>query len=601
MSIKAPTILALLAAASLASPAGAQTARREARSPLVVDRVDAAAGPLLVVEGPRQGQTVAGVVAVSGWVLSLHGIDNIELFIDDGSTPVNRAVLNGQRTDVLEAFPSYAAGGLGTATGWITSFLARNYFDGPHTLTLAVTESGAAAPALFGPINVVVDNSINQPPFGNIDVPPGGGTVLSAGGSLSILGWALDDSDVDHIDFQVDGVTVASAIGRGGVGNAYFGSTRPDIYAAFPDFPPPRPQSLYSGWVAVIDTTSFVDGMHTLSVTAWDDQGASNTLGTRRFQVENIGAVLGPFGVMDYPLDEATLICGPAVQVIPPGGPCPSPCVPNPGGLVPVSFFPNVIRGWALDVGARQDQGQVSYVELMLDGAILANSRTDCLVTGTYFSNCYGVNRPDVAHLYSGYVNAANAGFQFTFGLSHDPLLDVFDIFKPTPRGVELAGFTLPGKHTLQVRAGDEEETVTELDPISVDITCDVTSSNPDRNSFGDIDSPGAGQWIAGTFPVLGWAFDLDAAVTRVDVAVDGFVLASLTKANGGYGLRRDDVPLNDIRVTTPFVGFAYALDTTKLGDTHHDLTIYVFDSGGHRTLIGRREFVVFNNTPVKQ
>ncbi|MGH9368623.1 MAG: hypothetical protein ACRD3M_13215 [Thermoanaerobaculia bacterium] len=600
MAKRAPRVLALLVGASwcLAGPADAQLLRREAREPLVVDRTSAVPGPILVVDGPRPGQTVFGVVAVSGWVLSESSIDKIELFLDESDIPVNRAVLNQPRPDITAAFPGYAANP-SAAAGWITSFLARNLTDGAHEVTLAVTESGVPTPTLFGPIEVIVDNAINQAPFGHLDVPVGGATV-GANGSFPVIGWALDDSDINHIDFLVDGQVWATAIGRGGAGDAIYGGTRPDVYAAFPDFPGPQPKSLYSGFLANLDTTRLLNGLHVVSVRATDDQGSAADLGSAVVQVMNNGSLLGPFGVLEHPLDEATLICGPAVTVIPPGGPCPSPCFPTGGGgAVPVSFFPNVVKGWALDVGARLDLGQVSWVELMLDGVILSNTRTDCTVSGSAFANCYGLSRPDIAHLYQGYVNSANSGFQFNFGLSRDPTVGLFDIFIPTPQGVALAGFTLPGKHTLSLRVGDEEETVTEFGAMSVNITCDSTSSNPDRASFGDVDSPGPGQGTAGLFPVVGWAFDLDGVVSSVDLVVDGFLIANLNVPSGTYGLRRDDVVAKDIRVTSPFVGFAYALNTTVLGDSEHDLTVYV-NAGGRRTLIGRRKFVVFNNTPIK-
>jgi hypothetical protein len=581
MSKKAPWVLALLAGASwsLAAPSAAQ--------------------PILVVDGPQPGQTVAGVVAVTGFVLSHNSIDKIELFIDDIDVPANRAVLNLSRPDVTAAFPSFA-GSPNSGAGWITSFLARNYPSGPHELRLKVTEGGVGS-TTFGPITVNVDNTINQAPFGNIDLPAAG---AAASGSLAVLGWALDDSDIDHLDFLADGTIWASAIGRGGVGNASFGGTRPDVFAAFPDFPGtsfPDPKSLYSGFVANLDTTQLSDGLHTISVRATDNQGSAREIGSVQIQVMNNGSLLGPFGQLEYPLDEATLICGPAVQVVPPGGPCPSPCLPGGGGggTIPLTFFPNIVRGWALDTGARLDLGQVSYVELMLDGALLANTRSDCTVAGTILDNCYGLNRPDIEQQHQGYVNAANSGFQFAFGIAGDPILGIFDIFTPTPLGAALVGFTVPGKHTLSVRVGDEEETVTEWGAISVNITCDPTSSNPDRASFGNIDAPTT--MASGTTEVLGWAFDLDGGVTSVDVVIDGSTVANLTAAAGTYGLRRDDVVASDVRVTTPFVGFAYGLDTTTLGDSEHDLTIYAWDHAAHRTLIGRRKVVVFNNTSAKQ
>ena len=43
-------------------------------------------------------------------------------------------------------------------------------------------------------------------------------------------------------------------------------------------------------------------------------------------------------------------------------------------------------------------------------------------------------------------------------------------------------------------------------------------------------------------------------------------------------------------------VGWSFALDTTQLANTAHDLNVYASDCLGYRTLIGRRKFVVFND-----
>ena len=51
----------------------------------------------------------------------------------------------------------------------------------------------------------------------------------------------------------------------------------------------------------------------------------------------------------------------------------------------------------------------------------------------------------------------------------------------------------------------------------------------------------------------------------------------------------------------TPFVGFNYLLDTTALPDSEHDLVIYGFDASGRKSEVGRRKFVVLNNTETKQ
>ena len=535
------------------------------------------AQPIGVIDQPTAGQTVSGVVKVSGFVLDFNTIDKIELLVDGNFA--NRADTNLPRADVLEVFPTYA----NSATpnpGWVSSFLASRFPNGPHAVSIRVTESSQAV-TIIGPITVLIDNSINQAPFGFIDIPGPAG-VEGANGSFPVSGWALDNEDVDHIDFLMDGQIVAGAVGRGLPSTAIYGTTRPDVHAAFPDVP----NSLFSGFQANVDTTKLINGVHLLSVRVTDNLGASRVIGTRTVQIINNGANLPPFGQIDFPLDKASLFCTTINVGIP------SPCTPDICGFV----LSNVVAGWALDVGARLDHGQVSYVELLLDGAILANTRTDCVQTATGgLVNCYGINRPDVARSYSGYVNADNAGFNFAFGLitSSTDASGQIAITRQTadPTIFDVVGFTRPGKHTIAVRVGDEEEALTQIGAMSVDVLCDPTGA--DFPAFGYIDTPSDYQFIDGIFTVFGWAFDFN-GVQRIEVDVDGQVVGNAT-----YGLSRPDVPRNDPRVPSVSVGFAFQLDTTRLSDSEHDLVIYVVDSTfgtPRRTEIGRRKFVVNNN-----
>jgi hypothetical protein len=548
---KAPRLLALLASSIclLAAPAAAQ--------------------PIGGIDYPVEGQTVAGIVRVSGFVLDHNAVDLIEIAIDD--VVVNRADMNLPRPDVLEIFPTY----YNSATpnpGFLSSFLARNYGAGPHTISVLAREASTQQLYEVAHVSVVVDPLQNQAPFGYIDIPGPAG-LEGAIGSFPIAGWAVDDVDIDHIDFLVDGRIVAGAVGRGEPSTATYGTTRPDVAAAFPDVP----LALYSGFIANIDTSQFINGIHVISVRATDTDGASRDLGSRRVQIVNNGLNLAPFGRIDFPLDKASLFC----ETI--AGGCPSPC--EPGGILG-----NVVAGWALDVGSALDRGQVSYVELLLDGQIVANTRTDCVQLGAALTNCYGINRPDVARSYSGYVNADNAGFNFSFALvrnSEDPTGNI-GIFLPNAvNELDLVGFTIPGKHTLAIRAGDEEETVSQFGAMSVDILCD---SSGDQPAFGFVDTPSDYQFINGFFEVFGWAYDFQ-GVQRVEVDVDGHVVGAAQ-----YGLLRTDVPAMDSRVPSIHTGFSYFLDTTELSDSAHDLVIYVIDISGDRTEIGRRKFVVNNN-----
>lgn len=548
---KAPRLLALLA------------------SSICLLATGAAAQPIGGIDYPVEGQTVAGIVRVSGFVLDFNSVDLVEVAID--GVVVNRADMGLPRPDVLEIFPTY----YNSATpnpGILSSFLARNYAAGPHTVSILARESITQQITEVAHVSVVVDPLANQAPFGYIDIPGPAG-LEGANGSFPVAGWAVDDIDIDSVDFLVDGRIVAGAVGRGEPSSAVYGTTRPDVAAAFPDVP----LALYSGFIANIDTSQFINGIHVVEVRATDVDGASRSLGSRRVQIVNAGQNLAPFGQIDFPLDKASLFCTTAA------GGCPSPCVPG-------QVRTNVVNGWALDVGSALDRGQVSYVELLLDGQIVANSRTDCMQIGTALTNCYGINRPDVARSYSGYVNADNAGFSFSFALvrdSEDPSGIVQILTINGLNELEVTGSTVPGKHTIAVRAGDEEETVSQIGAMSVDILCDTTGDQP---SIGYVDTPSDYQFINGIFEVFGWAFDFQ-GVLRVEVDIDGHVVG-----NAVYGLLRTDVPANDFRVNSNNTGYSFFLDTTQLSDSAHDLVIYVVDRSGRRSEIGRRKFVVNNN-----
>jgi hypothetical protein len=97
-----------------------------------------------------------------------------------------------------------------------------------------------------------------------------------------------------------------------------------------------------------------------------------------------------------------------------------------------------------------------------------------------------------------------------------------------------------------------------------------------------------------------GWAYDLQ-GVLRVEIALDGPVVARSDNGTATYGVSRPDVPLADPRVPTANVGWTCLLDTTKMGDGLHEVAVYVVDLVGQRTEIGRLRFVVNNNVPTIQ
>ncbi|HVT43578.1 MAG TPA: Ig-like domain-containing protein [Thermoanaerobaculia bacterium] len=504
------------------------------------------------IDSPVDGERLSGVVLVRGWALDEQPISRVDLYIDDQfQFPAN---LNLPRIDVVAAYPNWP--GIQTRQpGFIIGFSTNRFPDGPHTIHFRVTTLDNRTSEL-GRRTVVIDNSINQSPIGWIDIPDTS-SVFDANGSFPVVGWAVDTDGVARIDVLVDGLNMQSAI---------YGDPRPDVGNTFPDLP----AAAFSGFVANVDTTRLLDGVHTLTVRATDRLGFTRNMGSRTVQVFNNTNNLRPFGFLDEPLRDAELFgtCEgleqPVCQI--------SPCTP-----FDIDNHLTPVRGWALDLGTRSDTGRVAYIELLIDG-VRYYSTDDCSFNsdlGAYV-NCYGLTRFDVARYYPNYPDAPRSGFLFT--------LDV---------GVLMASGVRPGLHVMKLRVGDQEQTFSEIPGTAgIPVFFRCAEDRNDFPSFGYIDFPTSMDFVGGTVTFFGWALDQSfGGVRNVEIFVDGNLMGM-----AAYGSVRADV-----REAYPIIsnslhsGWTFTLDTRQLSDAQHRLTVQVVDNAGNRTIIGSRDFVVDN------
>lgn len=506
------------------------------------------------IEKPAPNAVVSGMVLVQGFALSDSDISSIELYVDGEFQ--HEANLNLPRIDIIEAYPTWE-GIHHKNPGFSTGFLASRFSDGPHTISVTVRLSSGEVVEI-GTRVVQVDNTINQPPFGTVDIP-GTGRVYDASGSFPIVGWASDTDGVDRIDIVVDGLVMQSAV---------YGDPRPDVAVAFPDYP----AAMFSGFIAHLDSSRLLNGVHELAVQVVDNEGLRRTIGKRSIQVFNTQSKLRPFGWLDEPLRDDVLY-GTACDDTPGGGlfsPLPAP------GSRPDSIL-TPVRGWALDLGTREDVGRVSYVELMVDGVTWI-STDDCTFVDDFggYVNCYGMQRFDVQRYFPNYPDAPRSGFMFG--------LDV---------GALLALGVAPGQHDLKVRVGDKEQTFADLpntSGIPVYFECAETLSN--FASLGYIDFPVKFDYINGTVVFRGWALDSrDGGVQSVQIWVDGLYVG-----NAQHGLSRPDV-----RAAYPMMsnslnsGWRFEFDTRQLANARHRLTVVVIDGEGVSSTIGSVDFWTTN------
>jgi Bacterial Ig domain len=501
------------------------------------------------LDSPDPSIDQSGVVLVRGFALALPEITKIELFVDDQfQYRVNTGI---PLIDVIQAYPNWP-GIQNAAPGFQTGFLASRFSNGPHTVAVRIYTPDNHIYEL-GRRTININNANNQPPFGSVDIPDLKG-IYDANGSFPVVGWAADADGIARVDVKVDDLNVQSAV---------YGDARPDVANAFPDFP----DALFSGFVANIDTTRIQDGVHQLTVVATDRLGTSRTIGRRTVQVLNSLTSLKPFGYLDEPKRDSTLygtLCGVIPIVSPPTNP--------QSHITP-------IRGWALDLSTRSDVGGVSYIEFLVDGRRWI-STDDCAFSPIFsaYVNCRFLPRYDVARYYPTYPDSPRSGFMFA--------LDVGALFALGVR---------PGGHNIKVRVGDLDGNTTDLpnrDGIPVVFTCaETTFVFP---AVGFIDIPTTYDYVKGNVTFQGWAVDENGGVNEVEIFIDGNFIG---KAQ--YGFPRPDVQVNNpFRVNSLNSGWRFIMDTTKISNSRHRLTVRVMDTGAHVSEIGSVDFYVDNPPP---
>ncbi len=379
-------------------------------------------------------------------------------------------------------------------------------------------------------------------PFGSFGGIVGGGN--SGAGLLPLTGWALDDNGVLAVDILVDGIVA---------GRANYGRARAGVTARFPGYP----DSANPGFALQLDTTHYLNGLHTITVRVKSRAGEVAFLEPQVINFTNVTHDLAPFGAIEFPQPQAEM-----------RGTC------NLDPAAPRHLA--VVSGYALDAGLTPADTGVGYVELLIDRASFANSQVDCTFSTAAggYTDCYGIRRVDIEQVYPSLTDSPHSGFRF--------VLDIGDLVTE--------GIYSQGAHVLTIRAGDHASEISNIAEIPVTFVCD--QNLPNESSVGNIDLPLNGLLYHGTVTTVGWALDWE-GVQSIQVLVDGHPVGNAT-----YGFPRPDVFQLSYYPGYPSVGapgWQFPLDTTKLSNGEHFLDVIVTDVKGATTDIGKRRFVVNN------
>ncbi|MDQ0198683.1 Ig-like domain-containing protein [Neobacillus ginsengisoli] len=484
---------------------------------------------------------------------------NVMIQIMNGTLPVGSTVADATG-DFKAEIPAQKAGTNLTVT----------YKDKLNELSPATTIS--VTPPL--PAKGYIDN-------------PANGSILK--GASDVNGWFLDGSDVAMIEVLVDGKSM---------GTAQYGSARTDVENAFPQY-----QNANSGYQYTLDTTKITNGQHSLTVRETGNNGNTTVL-SQMVNVQNLPAkgsidnpainssISGSSNVQGWFLDGSgvakieVLIDGISigtaqygstridvqkafpqyqnansgyqytldtkkitngqhsltvreignngittvlsqmvkVQNLPAKGSIDTPAINSP-----ISETSNV-QGWFLDGSG------VAKIEVLIDGISIGTAQ-------------YGSTRIDVQKAFPQYQNA-NSGYQYTF-----------DTTKITN-----------GQHLLSVRETGNNGTTTVLNSQMVNVQ--------NLLAKGSIDAPAINSAISGSTNVKGWFLDRS-GVAKIEILVDGTSMGTAQ-----YGGPRPDVQKAFPQYQNANSGYQYTLDTKKITNGQHSLTVRETGNNGTTTVL---------------
>jgi len=254
----------------------------------------AAKVPFGTIDTPTDHRTgVTGAVPFTGWVLDDVEVKRVMICRDAVGVEVapidpNCAgaaqifvgfgvFIDGARSDVAAAYPGFP---LNTRAGWgfmVLTNMLPNQGNGTYRFT-AWAEDLEGRVFQLGTRTMTCANANATLPFGSIDTPTQGG--LASGTNFVNFGWVLTPLPKT---VPLNGSTIQVMVDGVSVGTVDYNHPRSDIQAFFPGY------NNTNGAIGfrIIDTTTLANGLHTISWTVADNQGAVEGIGSRFFTVSN--------------------------------------------------------------------------------------------------------------------------------------------------------------------------------------------------------------------------------------------------------------------------------------------------------------------------
>ena len=230
---------------------------------------------------------VAGSTAVTGWALDDTQVTKVEIYrsplTGEPTAPNGKIYIGdatfvaGARPDVAALYPTYPNA---NRAGWgymlLTNMLPRQG-NGSFTLYAHAQDDGGGSTVL-GSKTITCSNASATKPFGTLDTPAQGATV--SGSAYAVFGWVLTPQPAV---VPVTGSTLLVYVDSSPVGVPTYNLYRSDIAQLFPGYA----NSGGAVFNYILNTTSLANGTHSIAVSATDNQGRTDGIGSRYFSVQN--------------------------------------------------------------------------------------------------------------------------------------------------------------------------------------------------------------------------------------------------------------------------------------------------------------------------
>ncbi|WP_016739288.1 Ig-like domain-containing protein, partial [Brevibacillus brevis] len=518
--------------------------------PIVVSK----RAPLIPIGGldtPEKGELISGTYTIKGWHLNPDGVSKISILID--GTNVGEASYGDPRPDIEEKYPAYQ----NSNAGFHYQLDTRNLVAGTHSITVEVQDTNGQQTVMDGTTFYIGDVE----PLNGLHADVTKLELMNEGSHQLVVSTVLEDNTL------IDVTSLAE-------------------YASSDES------------VVTVDATGLVKAM-----------GAGATIVTIRYDGQSITI---PVTIKkDEPLIPRWELEAPTSNSMMTGV--------------------TLIKGWYLDPSG------VSKIEVHVDGTVVGEAS-------------YGLTRPDIESSYPQYQNA-KAGFEYR--LDTTQLTEGQHSIKVTAVTKEGAEQVLAERAVSIGRAEPATSIVANISKVELiqgntqqlsisavllnqqtkDVTREAqyTIENPAIISLSDkgivtgieigqtniivkyqeqtltipvwvkaagglarggIDSPADHALISGVYPVTGWFVDSN-GVEKIEVLVDGAVSGEAT-----YGISRPEIEIMDASKPDGNVGFHYNLDTGKLREGTHTLSVRGTGKGGNQVMLGNRTIQVVTLLP---